>query len=70
MTERRETKCSWPGCTASSTQPFADGWSSYSDAPGIYLGLPEDGWLCQLHKVKFEQLAATTLEGPPTDSKH
>jgi hypothetical protein len=57
MTDDDDQKCSWPGCTVTSAQPFADGWGNYMKAADLFPGLPEDGWLCPFHGKKFEELA-------------
>jgi hypothetical protein len=56
------TTCSWPGCAATSDQPFIEGWGVYGDA--VIPDMPETGYLCPRHGLAYEALAVN--EPPPT----
>ena len=56
-------KCGWPGCTAESSQPFADGWASCDPGFGM-----EHGMLCPHHARAYDALAGN--KQPPTSVKN
>jgi len=58
-------KCGWPGCTATSTQPFKDGWASAD----IDFGMTTE-WLCPRCAERYEAFAINAIEGePPTETR-
>src|SRR5262245_39699826 len=54
--------CDWPGCPATSTAPFKDGWGhAYNNDDDAHTprGLPVAALLCRKHGAEFEKIATT-----------